>query len=101
MSRPLAALAAALTTVALLSAAGCSDDHPQGPAGQVVSKDTDRDCHTTWTGSGKKRRSHQSCTTEYELTTRATDGSEHEFEVPSYVYDNCRRGSAYPGCIDR
>ncbi len=101
MRRTLAALGAALTATALLLSAGCSNSHPQGPAGRVVAKDTDRDCHTTWTGSGKKRRSHQSCTTEYELTTRDSQGQDHEFEVPGYVYDNCRRGSAYPGCIDR
>jgi hypothetical protein len=100
MRRPLAALAAALTTVALLLA-GCTDSHPQGPAGRVVAKDSDRDCHTTWTGSGKTRRSRETCTTEYELTTRDKQGDDHEFEVPSYVYDDCRRGSAYPRCIDR
>jgi len=101
MKRVLTALAAALTAAALLLAAGCSDDHPQGPAGRVVAKDTDRECHTSTTGSGKKRRTHQSCHTEYELTTRDKQGDDHEFDVPSYVYDNCRRGSAYPGCIDR
>jgi hypothetical protein len=100
MRRPLAALGAALTAVALLTACG-NTGHPQGPAGRVVAKDTDRDCHTTWTGSGKKRRSHQSCHTEYELTTRDKQGDDHEFEVSSGIYDNCRRGSAYPRCINR
>ncbi|ELP67678.1 putative lipoprotein [Streptomyces turgidiscabies Car8] len=99
MRRALAALGAA--ALALTALAGCGSDHEQGPAGQVVAKDKDRDCHTTTTGSGKKRRTHQSCDTEYELTTRDKQGGDHEFEVPSYVYDNCRRGSAYPGCIDR
>lgn len=99
MRRALATLGAALTLTAL-GLTGCGSDHGQGPAGRVVAKDTDRDCHTTWTGSGKKRRSHQSCSTDYELTTR-NKGDDHEFEVPSYVYDNCRHGSAYPGCIDR
>lgn len=100
MKRAPAALAAAAAALGLLLA-GCTDNHPQGPSGQVVAKDTDRDCHTTTTGTGKKRRSHQSCDTEYELTTRDKQGQEHEFEVSSSVYDNCRRGSAYPGCIDR
>lgn len=100
MKRPRAALAAAVTVLGL-GLAGCTDSHPQGPAGQVVAKDTDRDCHTSTTGTGKNRRTHQSCHTEYELTTRDKQGQDHEFEVPSYVYDNCRRGSAYPGCIDR
>lgn len=100
MKRALAALGAALTPTAL-GLTGCGSDTGQGPAGQVVAKDTDRDCHTTWTGSGKKRRSHQTCSTDYELTTRDKHGDQHEFEVPSYVYDNCRHGSAYPGCIDR
>lgn len=100
MSRPLAALGAVLTTVALTLTA-CSSSHPQGPAGQVVAKDSDRECHTSWSGTGTKRRSHQSCHTEYELTTRDKQGDDHEFEVSSAVYDNCRRGSAYPGCTDR
>ena len=71
------------------------------PAAQVVAKDKDRDCHTTWTGSGKKRRSHQTCSTDYELTTRDKQGDDHEFDVSSGVYDNCRRGSTYPKCVDR
>jgi hypothetical protein len=100
MKRAPAVLAAAIAALALVLT-GCSDGHPKGPAGRVVAKDTDRDCHTTWSGSGTKRRSHQSCHTEYELTTRDKHGSDHEFEVSSRVYDNCRRGSAYPGCIDR
>jgi hypothetical protein len=100
VSRLLAALGAALTATALLLTAGCSG-HPQDPAVRVVAKDTDRDCHTTWSGSGKKRHSHQSCTTEYELTTRDKHGQEHEFEVDPGVYDNCRRGSAYPRCVNR
>lgn len=96
MKRPTAAFAAALTVLGLVLAS-YTNDHPKGPAGRVIAKDTDRDCHTT--GSGKKR--HRSCHTEYELTTRDSDGQDHEFEVPAYVYDNCRRGSAYPGCINR
>ncbi|MFZ3592254.1 hypothetical protein [Streptomyces sp. BH104] len=100
MKRPLGALAATLTTAALMLTA-CGSSHPQGPAGRVVAKDADRDCHTAWTGTGKKRRSHQSCDTDYELTTRDKHGQNHEFDVASAVYDNCRRGSAYPGCIDR
>lgn len=100
MRRPLAGLGAALTAVALVLTA-CSGGHEQGPAGRVVAKDSDRECHTAWTGTGKKRRSHQSCHTEYELTTRDKQGRDHEFEVSSGVYDNCRRGSAYPGCVDR
>lgn len=100
MSRPLAALGTVLTLTAL-GLTGCSDTREQGPAGRVVAKDSDRECRTTWSGSGKKRRSHQSCHTEYELTTRDKQGDDHEFEVSSDVYDNCRRGSAYPGCIDR
>lgn len=95
MRRVLAALGAALTATALVTA--CNTGHEQGPAGQVIAKDTDRDCVTTGTGT---RRS-QSCTTEYELTTRDKQGVVHEFEVPEVVYDNCRRGSAYPGCTDR
>lgn len=94
----MAALGTALTAVALLTA--CSASHPQGPAGRVVAKDSDRDCHTSWTGTGRKRHSHQSCHTDYELTTRSK-GSDHEFEVSAAVYDNCRRGSAYPRCINR
>lgn len=96
MRRALAALAAALTVFALVTACG-NTGHEQGPAGQVVAKDKDRDCHTT--GTGRKR--HRTCDTEYELTTRDKQGDDHEFEVPSYVYDDCRRGSAYPRCIDR
>lgn len=98
--RALAALGAALT-LAALGLTGCGADTQQGPAGKVVAKDTDRECHTSTTGSGKNRRTHRSCDTEYELTTRDKHGTDHEFEVPSYVYDNCRHGSAYPGCIDR
>ena len=100
MRRALAALGAALTLTALTVTA-CGSNLPEGPAGKVVAKDSDHECHTTWTGSGKKRRSHQSCHSEYELTTRDKQGQDHEFEVSSGVYDDCRRGSAYPGCIDR
>lgn len=97
MRRPLAAIATAFTATALLLTAGCSDSHEQGPAGTVVAKEKDRDCTTS--GTGKRR--HTSCDTDYELTTRDKAGDEHEFEVSSAVFDNCRRGSAYPGCIDR
>lgn len=96
MRRALAALGAALTLTAL-GLTGCGSDTEQGPAGQVVAKDKDRDCHTT--GTGRKR--HRTCDTEYELTTRDKHGDDHEFEVSSGVYDNCRRGSAYPKCVDR
>jgi protein involved in sex pheromone biosynthesis len=88
-------LAAVLTAVALvLTACG---SHPQGPAGRVVAKDKDHECHTT--GTGKKR--HQSCHWEYELTTRDKHGDTHEFEVSSSDYGDCRRGSAYPSCTHR
>lgn len=100
MRRPLAGLGAVLTAVAL-SLTACGSSRPQGPAGRVVAKDSDHECHTAWSGAGKKRRSHQSCHTEYELTTRDKRGNDHEFDVSSAVYDNCRRGSAYPRCIKR
>lgn len=92
---------AVLTAAALLLTACGNDGYEQGPAGQVVAKDKDRDCHTSWSGTGKKRRSHESCTTEYELTTRDKQGQDHEFEVSYGVYDNCYRGSAYPRCANR
>ncbi|MEV1063423.1 hypothetical protein [Streptomyces sp. NPDC050263] len=98
MTRPLAALGAALTAVALLlTAAACDDGYQQGPAGHVVAKDRDYECRTA--GTGKKAR--RSCHWEYELTTRDSDGQDHEFEVSSTVYDACRRGSAYPSCTNR
>jgi hypothetical protein len=100
MRRALAALGAALTLTAL-TLTGCNGGHEQGPAGRVVAKDSDRECHTSTTGTGKKRRTHQSCHTEYELTTRDKQGDDHEFEVSSDIYDDCRHGSAYPGCVDR
>ena len=100
MKRTHATTTVALTAIGLLLT-GCDDSTPQGPAGRVVAKDSDRACHTSWTGSGKKRRSHQSCHTDYELTTRDKHGRDHEFEVPTAVYDNCHRGSAYPRCINR
>ena len=100
MRRTLAALGAALTAVALTLTA-CDDGHEQGPAGRVVAKDRDYECRTTHTGTGSKTRSHKNCHWEYELTTRDNAGEEHEFEVPSYVFDDCRRGSAYPSCINR
>ncbi|GGX99058.1 hypothetical protein [Streptomyces fructofermentans] len=95
MSRALLGLGALLTAAALALAA--CDTHKPGPAGRVVAKDTERECH--WTGTGKTRR--QSCTTDYELTTRDKDGTDHTFEVSSSDYDNCRRGSAYPKCTTR
>lgn len=97
MSRTLGALGAALTATALLLTACGNTGHEQGPAGRVVAKDRDHDCHTT--GTGKKR--HRSCHWEYELTTRDKQGQDHEFEVSSGVYDDCHRGSAYPRCTDR
>ncbi|MET9729735.1 hypothetical protein ABZZ79_03410 [Streptomyces sp. NPDC006458] len=94
MRRTLAALGAALTTTALLLTA-CSDTLEQGPAGRVVAKDRHYECRAS--SSRKARRCHW----EYELTTRDEHGQQHEFEVPSLVYNDCRRGSAYPSCIDR
>lgn len=96
MRRAIAALGAVLTVAALLLTA-CGSSTEEGPAGKVVAKDSDYECHST--GTGKRR--HQSCHTEYELTTRDKDGDDHEFEVTQSVYDNCRRGSAYPGCVAR
>ncbi|WP_320784147.1 hypothetical protein [Streptomyces sp. CRN 30] len=97
MRRTLALLGTGLTAVALVLTA-CDDGFEQGPAGQVVAKDRDQECRKATTGSRKKTRD---CHWEYELTTRDRDGQEHEFEVPSGVYDSCRRGSAYPSCINR
>jgi hypothetical protein len=99
--RVLAGLGVGLTAVALLLTASCADGYEQGPAGKVVGKDRDYDCRTTSSGTGKARKQRRDCHWEYELTTRNSQGEEHEFEVPSYVYDDCRRGSAYPACIDR
>jgi hypothetical protein len=93
--RTLAVLGIVLTAAALALTA--CDSHPQGPAGRVVVKDSDYECH--FTGIGKHR--HQSCHWEYELTTRDHDGQDHEFEVSSSVYDDCRRGSSYPRCTNR
>ncbi|MER6531187.1 hypothetical protein [Streptomyces sp. NPDC001508] len=98
MRRALAVLGAALTGTALLLTA-CSDGHPQGPAGQVVAKDRDYDCHTATPRHGTKKT--RSCGWEYELTTRDRHGQAHEFDVSSTVYDRCRRGSAYPACTTR
>lgn len=94
MNRALAVLGAALTAAALLlTACGNDDDR----TGRVVAKIRSWDCETT--GTGKKARTV--CGWEHELTTRDGDGADHEFEVSASVYGNCRRGSAYPGCIDR
>ncbi|MET8818505.1 hypothetical protein [Streptomyces rochei] len=97
MSRPFAALGAALSAVALLLTASCTSEPEQGPAGRVVAKDKDHECRTT--GTGKKKR--RDCHWEYELTTRDKQGQDHEFEVSADVYDDCRRGSAYPSCTHR
>ncbi|MET9140521.1 hypothetical protein [Streptomyces parvulus] len=101
MRRTLAALGAALTAAALLLTACSNDGHEQGPAGRVVAKDREQECRTKTTGTGTKRKSHRDCRWEYELTTRDKQGQDHEFEVPASVYDDCRRGSAYPSCTNR
>lgn len=101
MRRPLAAFGAALCATALLLTVSCSADQEQGPAGRVVAKERDKECRTVTTGTGKNKKSRRDCDWEYELTTRDKAGDEHEFEVPADVYDNCRRGSAYPSCINR
>lgn len=95
MRRALALLGAVLTAAALTLTA--CDSHPQGPAGRVVAKDKDHECHTT--GTGKKR--HRSCHWEYELTTRDKHGQEHEFDVSASDYGDCRHGSSYPKCTKR
>ncbi|MFF9279560.1 hypothetical protein [Streptomyces griseosporeus] len=100
MRRTLATACVALTAAALALTA-CDDGHEQGPAGRVVAKASEQECHTVTTGTGKKARSHRECHWEYELTTRDSAGEDHTFEVPSYVFDDCRRGSAYPSCIHR
>lgn len=92
-----AGLGAGVTAVVLLLTASCAGGHEPGRAGRVVGKDRDYECKTT--GAGKKAR--QSCHWEYELTVRTKSGEHHEIEVPSYVYTDCRRGSAYPACINR
>ncbi|MEU3507910.1 hypothetical protein ABZ733_08260 [Streptomyces longwoodensis] len=96
MRRAPAALSASVAAVALLLTASCSSGHEQGPAGRVVAKDRDYECSSARAGSKSR-----SCHWEYELTTRDKDGQDHEFDVPHTVYDNCRRGSAYPSCINR
>lgn len=96
MRRSLAALGAVLTAVALTLTA-CNSGYEQGPPGRVVAKDKEYDCHST--GTGKNRR--QSCDWEYELTTRNAAGQDHEFEVSSSDYGDCRYGSAYPKCTKR
>ncbi|MEV5368957.1 hypothetical protein ACF09G_12930 [Streptomyces albogriseolus] len=102
--RTLAGVGAGLTAVALLLTVSCTDS-TSGPAGRVVGTEREFECHTertgTGTGTGTKKQTRQVCGWEYELTTRDEDGREHEFEVPSYVYRDCRRGSAYPACINR
>ncbi|MGW2170369.1 hypothetical protein ACWC1C_07535 [Streptomyces sp. NPDC001705] len=95
MRRALAALGAVLTAAALLLTACGSDGHEQGPAGRVVAKEREQECRST----GKKKR--RDCHWEYELTTRDKQGQDHEFEVSASVYDDCRRGSAYPSCTNR
>lgn len=96
MRRALAVVGVALT-IAALGLTGCGSDPEQGPAGRVVAKDKDRDCHST--GTGRKR--HRTCDTEYELTTRDKDGDQHEFEVGKSDYDACYRGSHWPTCKER
>lgn len=86
-----------LLAAVVFALASCSSDLPEGPAGRVVGKDSDRTC--TMTGTGKTR--HQTCSTDYELTTRDKKGESHEFEVSSDDYDDCYRGSKYPKCTKR
>lgn len=90
----MAATVTALTLSAGLVVTGCTDAHKPGPAGRVVAKNTDRNCHSS--GSGKHR--HRSCDTDYQLTVRTKNGDRAEFDVSSADYDRCRRGSAYPRC---
>ncbi|MGA4896710.1 hypothetical protein ACPCAJ_01925 [Streptomyces griseoincarnatus] len=99
-TRALAGVGTGLTAVALLLTVSCTDT-TSGPAGRVVGKEREFECHAERTGTGTKTETRQVCGWEYELTTRDKDGREHEFEVPSYVYRDCRRGSAYPSCINR
>ncbi|MGC5239028.1 hypothetical protein ACPXCH_04520 [Streptomyces albogriseolus] len=103
LRRVLAGVGAALTAVALLLTVSCTDS-TSGPAGRVVDTAREFECHTERATTGTKKkttRDRQVCGWEYELTTRDKDGREHEFEVPSYVYRDCRRGSSYPSCINR
>lgn len=87
-------LFAAAVAACALTLAGCSSSLPEGPAGKVTGKDQDRTCHMT--GTGKTR--HETCSYDYELTTRDKKGDSHEFEVSSSDYDDCYRGSRYPKC---
>ncbi|MCX4622829.1 hypothetical protein [Streptomyces albogriseolus] len=98
--RALTGVGAGLTAVALLLTVSCTDSTP-GPAGRVVGKEREFECHTERTGTDTKKQTRQVCGWEYELTTRDKDGRKHELEVPSYVYRSCRHGSAYPSCITR
>ena len=95
MNRALFWACAALTTTAL-ALTSCESPAPETP-GQVVSKDREWDCDTTRNG----RKTRTSCSWEYDLTTRDSNGQEHEFEVTASAYDDCHRGSRYPSCTHR
>jgi hypothetical protein len=95
VTRALFWVGTALTATAL-ALSSCDSPAPDTP-GRVVAKDREWDCDTT--GTGRKARS--SCGWEYGLTTRDSDGQEHEFAVSGSAYDDCHRGSRYPACTDR
>lgn len=92
--------AVVVTVLALAFTAACDDGLKPGPAGRVVTKDTDTDTiHHARVGKTPGWDQH---ITSYYLTTKdPADGSTTRFEVGSGVYDHCYRGSSYPACAKR
>lgn len=74
---------AALSAATVLTAVGC-EPYPQGPAGQVVSRDQRHDPAT------KASR--------FELTVRTDSGKRRTFRVRVDDYNACRPRRAYPNC---
>ncbi|MFG2276845.1 hypothetical protein ACGFNY_44695 [Streptomyces chartreusis] len=82
---------------ASLALISCGPNFPQGPAGEVVNRESKLSCKTIGAGAARS----QSCKWKYWLTTQDTQGTDHRFSVTASDYRNCDKHAVavYPAYL--